>query len=55
MNGSPIAAWDAAEAYYTFADRPAFIFVGLVLMTLITLGVIIHSAKHETKAFQRYP
>jgi hypothetical protein len=55
MNGSPIAAWEAVEAYYTFADRPALIFVGLVLMSLITLGVIIHSAKHETKAFKRYP
>ncbi len=55
MNGSPIAAWDSAEAYYTFADRPAFIIVGLVLVSLITLGIIIHSARHETKAFKRFP
>lgn len=55
MNGSPIAAWDSAEAYYTFADRPALVIFGLVLMTIITLGVIVHSARHETKAFKRFP
>lgn len=55
MNGSPITAWEAVEAYYTFADRPALIFIGLALTALITVAVIIHSAKHETKAFKRYP
>ena len=36
MNGSPITAWEAVEAYYTFADRPALIFIGLALTALIS-------------------
>ncbi len=55
MNGSPITAWEGAEAYYTFADRPFLIILGLVLTAIITVGVIVHSAKHETKAFKRFP
>jgi hypothetical protein len=55
MNGSPITAWEGVEAYYTFADQPFLVFVGLVLTAIITVGVIIHSAKHETKAFKRFP
>jgi hypothetical protein len=55
MNGSPITAWEGAEAYYTFADRPVLIILGLVLTAIITIGVIVHSAKHETKAFKRFP
>jgi hypothetical protein len=55
MNGSPVTAWEGVEAYYTFADRPFLIAVCLVAMAIITLGVIIHSAKHETAAFKRFP
>ncbi len=55
MNGSPITAWEGAEAYFTFADRPVLIALCLVLTTIVTLGVIIHSAKHETAAFMRFP
>ena len=55
MNGSPVTAWEGVEAYYTFADRPFLIGLVLVLMAVVTLGVIIHSAKHETKAFKRFP
>jgi hypothetical protein len=55
MNGSPITAWEGTEAYFTFADRPFLIILGLMLTAIITIGVIIHSAKHETKAFKRFP
>ena len=55
MNGSPITAWEGTEAYYTFADKPFLIVLGLVLTAIITVAVIIHSAKHETKAFKRFP
>jgi hypothetical protein len=55
MNGSPVTAWQGAEAYFTFADRPFLIIVTLILTAIITVGVIVHSAKHETKAFERYP
>jgi hypothetical protein len=55
MNGSPITTWEGAEAYFTFADRPFLIVVFVLLTAIVTVGVIIHSAKHETKAFKRYP
>ena len=55
MNGSPVTAWEGVEAYYTFADRPFLIAVALILTAIITVGVIIHSAKHETEAFKRFP
>jgi hypothetical protein len=55
MNGSPLTAWEGVEAYYTFADRPFLIALGLAAMAIVTLGVIIHSAKHETAAFKRFP
>jgi hypothetical protein len=55
MNGSPITAWEGVEAYFTFADRPFLIGVCLALTAIVTLGVIIHSAKHETAAFKRFP
>lgn len=55
MNGSPVTAWEGATAYYTFADRPFLVALCLVAMAVVTLGVIIHSAKHETAAFKRFP
>lgn len=55
MNGSPITAWEQVEAYYTFADRPALIIIALALTAIITVGAIIHSARHETRAFNRFP
>jgi hypothetical protein len=54
MNGSPIATWEGAEAFFTFADSPVLIVVFLLLTLLVTCGVIAHSAKHETAAFKRY-
>jgi hypothetical protein len=55
MSGSPVTSWDGAEAIYTFADSPALIALFLVLTAAVVVGVIIHSAKHETKAFKRFP
>lgn len=55
MNGSPISAWDGVEAYFTFADSPLLIGLFLLLVALVVIGVITHSAKHESKAFKRFP
>ena len=55
MNGSPITAWDGTEVYFTFADRPVLIALVLLLTAIITVSVIVHSIKHETKAFKRFP
>ncbi|WP_417846207.1 hypothetical protein [Thalassospira povalilytica] len=52
MNTAPITSWDGAEAYFTFADKPAL----LVLFTLVGIGVCIWTiasmASHENKAYK---
>lgn len=55
MNGSPLTSWDGAAAIYTFADKPMLIALFLILTVAVVAGVIIHSARHETKAFKRFP
>jgi hypothetical protein len=55
MNGSPLTSWDGAEAIYTFADKPMLIALFLVLTVVVVAGVVIHSARHETRAFKRFP
>lgn len=48
MSGSPIATWEGAEAYFTFADSPTMI----ALMIVLTIGSIAYTvfrmAWHET-------
>ncbi|MCC9626066.1 hypothetical protein LPB41_30725 [Thalassospira sp. MA62] len=52
MNTSPITSWEGAEAYFTFADKPAL----LVLFTLIGVAVCVWTiasmAAHENKAYK---
>ena len=52
MNTAPITSWEGAEAYFTFADKPAL----LVLFTLVGIGVriwtIASMASHENKAYK---
>ncbi|BDW89846.1 MULTISPECIES: hypothetical protein [Thalassospira] len=52
MNSAPITSWEGAEAYFTFADKPAL----LVALTLVGVGVCIWTiasmAIHENKAYK---
>ena len=52
MNTAPITSWEGAEAYFTFADKPAL----LVALTLVGVGVCIWTiasmAIHENKAYK---
>ena len=52
MNTAPLTSWEGAEAYFTFADKPAL----LVLFTLIGVGVCVYTiasmAIHENKAYK---
>ena len=54
MNGSPLSAWEGAEAYFTFADSPLLVWLFLLLTVLVVGGVIAHSARHESEAFKRF-
>lgn len=53
MNTAPITTWEGAEAFFTFADKPA------VLMLLAAAGIaaciwtIISMAMHETSSYKK--
>jgi hypothetical protein len=53
MNASPITTWEGAQAFFTFADRPAL----LVLLTLVAAAVCVYAVssmiKHENSASKR--
>ncbi|MEM7542539.1 MAG: hypothetical protein AAF384_13300 [Pseudomonadota bacterium] len=49
--GSPIESWDAAEAYFTFADSPALLGLFLIVAIGIVVGVIAATYLHENKSF----
>ena len=53
MNSAPIAAWEGAEATYTWADAPSLLTFCLVLMAAIVVGVVAQSLRHEKKSFDR--
>ncbi|MEP4031068.1 hypothetical protein [Roseibium polysiphoniae] len=53
MNTAPITTWEGAEAYFTFADKPAM----LVAITLVGIAVcvwtVISIAKHESESYKK--
>ncbi|MCR8546414.1 hypothetical protein M4578_01135 [Salipiger sp. P9] len=54
MNTSPIESWDGAEAYFTFADKPAIMMLFLLIAVVITFGTIIIAAVHEKHAYNNH-
>ncbi|MBY6004538.1 hypothetical protein KUV62_11495 [Salipiger bermudensis] len=54
MNTSPIESWEGAEAYFTFADKPAIMMLFLLLAVAITAGTIIIAAVHEKHAYNNH-
>jgi hypothetical protein len=52
MNGSPITAWEGAEAYFTFADSPGILAIILILAVAATFGTILYGGKHEAEAYR---
>ena len=54
MNASPITTWEGAEAYFTFADKPAVMGIILILAVAVTVAVIIASIAHENKTYIDY-
>jgi len=53
MNLSPITSWEGAEAYFTFADKPAVMYAILAAAVIICFGTIIMAGIHETEAFKK--
>ena len=54
MNASPITSWEGAEAYFTFADKPAVIILILVAAISFTVYAIISAFVHESDSYQDY-
>jgi len=53
MNSSPIESWEDASAIFTFADSPGVMYIVLALVVAVVVGVLVASAIHETKSFDR--
>lgn len=53
MNASPITTWEGAEAYFTFADSPAAIWIFLILAVAVTFGVLYSAISHENESFRK--
>lgn len=53
METAPLTTWEGAEAYFTWANAPTMLTVSLILMLVVVVGVIVHSAVHEKKSFAR--
>lgn len=53
MNSSPITSWEGAEAYFTFADKPAVLYVILAVAVILCFGTIVAANIHETEAFKK--
>lgn len=54
MNASPITSWEGAEAYFTFADKPAVIMLILLLSIIVTVGAVIATIRHENHSYIDY-
>ena len=53
MDTSPITAWEGAAAYFTFADKPAVIYLILAVAVILCFATIIKANIHETEAFKK--
>ncbi len=50
--GSPLTSWDGVAAFFTYADRPAVMYVFLALAVIVTIGAIVVGANHEKAAYK---
>jgi len=54
MNTAPMDGWEGAEAYFTFADKPAVIGLLIVAGLAVCAFTIYRMAWHETHAAKRH-
>ena len=50
MDTSPITTWEGAEAYFTFADKPALLVAITLAGVAVCLWTICSMAAHENKS-----
>lgn len=53
MNTSPITTWEGAEAYFTFADKPAILVLLVLGCAAICVGGIISMIRHESYSYKK--
>jgi hypothetical protein len=53
MNTSPITTWEGAEAYFTFADKPAVLVLLVLGCAAICIGGIVSMIRHESYSYKK--
>ena len=51
MNTAPITTWEGAEAYFTFADKPAVLMLICALGVLVGAYTLVSMIRHENAAY----
>jgi hypothetical protein len=53
MNSAPITAWEGAEAYFTFADRPAVLALILLCAVAACAYTVFAMVQHENASSKK--
>lgn len=53
MNSAPITSWEGAEAYFTFADKPAILVLIVLAAAAVCIGGIVSMIRHENYAYKK--
>ncbi|MEI5680351.1 hypothetical protein G6N74_03030 [Mesorhizobium sp. CGMCC 1.15528] len=53
MNSAPITAWEGAEAYFTFADKPALLAIFCLAAIAACVYTIVSMVKHENASSRK--
>ncbi|WP_374374676.1 hypothetical protein [Dongia sp.] len=53
MNSSPITSWEGAEAYFTFADKPAVLVFFVLATAAVCIGGVISMIRHESYSYKK--
>jgi hypothetical protein len=51
--GSPITKWEGAAEYFTYADRPAVLYIILGIAVALTVLSIVKVGRHEKESYER--
>jgi hypothetical protein len=50
---SPIAKWEGAAEYFTYADKPAMLYIILGIAVALTVLSIIKVGNHEKESYEK--
>jgi hypothetical protein len=51
--GSPIAKWEGAAEYFTYADRPTVLYIVLGIAIALTVLSIMKVGRHEKESYEK--